>query len=288
MGDRVRQLRVVVEAEDFEEAAAFYRDELGLDVELDLPVEDGEHAGAHVLILQAGRATLELSNPAQVSMIDAVEVGRRASPHIRVAFEVDDTEAVTTRLAGAGAEVIAPPTRTPWDSVNSRLSGPAGLQLTLFQEERPVETSWNGLLLDQLEFQWETGLRPRLEGLSDEEYLWEPGPDVMTIAWRIHHLAEMFAERSASHVGRDPVADEGYPLEPRAVDGVRHLDEEHATWVEGVRARGEDGLLRPCGPAEGPFAADPFAALVLHLNRELLHHGAEICLLRDLYAARGS
>ena len=126
----VRQLRVVVEAEDFEQAARFYRDELGLEVELDLESE----GGAHVLILQAGRATLELSNRAQVAMIDDVEVGKRVSPHIRLAFEVIDAEATTTKLAQAGAEVIAPPTRTPWESLNSRLAAPAGLQLTLFEE----------------------------------------------------------------------------------------------------------------------------------------------------------
>ena len=92
---QVRQLRVVVEAEDFEQAAQFYRDELGLEVELDLESE----GGAHVLILHAGRATLELSNPAQVALIDDVEVGRRVSPHIRLAFEVVDADATTKRLA---------------------------------------------------------------------------------------------------------------------------------------------------------------------------------------------
>jgi predicted enzyme related to lactoylglutathione lyase len=126
----VRQLRLVVEATDFEEAVAFYRDVLGLDVELDLESE----GGAHVVILHAGRATLEISNPAQVDLIDDVEVGRRVSPHLRVAFEVDDAAAATTRLAEAGAEVIAAPTRTPWNSLNARLAGPADLQLTLFEE----------------------------------------------------------------------------------------------------------------------------------------------------------
>ena len=86
------------------------------------------------MILQAGRATLEISNPAQVDLIDGVEVGRRVSPHLRVAFEVTDVAATTTRLADAGAEVIAPPTRTPWSSLNARFSAPAGLQLTLFEE----------------------------------------------------------------------------------------------------------------------------------------------------------
>ena len=127
---RVRQLRLVVEAEDFEAAAAFYRDALGLPVELDLEGESGEH----VLILDAGRATLELSNPAQVAMIDQVEVGRRVAPRLRVAFEVDDAAAATDTLAAAGARVVAPPTRTPWDSLNARLEAPADLQITLFEE----------------------------------------------------------------------------------------------------------------------------------------------------------
>ncbi len=130
----VRQLRLVVEATDFEEAVAFYRDALGLEVELDLESE----GGAHVVILDAGRATLEISNPAQVDLIDSVEVGRRVSPHLRVAFEVDDVAAATDRLVDAGATAIAPPTRTPWDSLNARLDGPGDLQLTLFEELGPA------------------------------------------------------------------------------------------------------------------------------------------------------
>ncbi len=127
---RVRQLRLVVETEDFEAAVSFYRDALGLPVELDLEGDDGEH----VVILDAGRATLELSNPAQVAMIDAVEVGRRVAPRLRVAFEVDDAASATGSLVEAGAELVAPPTVTPWNSLNARLEGPADLQLTLFEE----------------------------------------------------------------------------------------------------------------------------------------------------------
>lgn len=70
----------------------------------------------------------------------------------------------------------------------------------------------------------------------------------------------------------------------RAEVGLRQLDEEYATWREGVIALGENGLARPCGSAEGPFADYPMAALVLHIHREVLHHGAEIALLRDLFA----
>jgi catechol 2,3-dioxygenase-like lactoylglutathione lyase family enzyme len=121
---------VVVEAADFEAAVAFYRDVLGL-AELESIASDG---GAHVVILDAGRATLELANPAQTRLIDDVEVGRRVSPHIRLAFEVDDTARRTRALEAAGATVLAPPTLTPWRSLNSRLHAPADVQLTLFEE----------------------------------------------------------------------------------------------------------------------------------------------------------
>jgi len=133
---RVRQLRLVVEATDFEAAVAFYRDALGLPVELDL---EGD-AGEHVLILEAGRATLELSNPAQVAMIDEVEVGRRVAPRLRLAFEVDDAARATDALVAAGADLVAAPTVTPWQSLNARLEAPAGLQITLFQEQARPST----------------------------------------------------------------------------------------------------------------------------------------------------
>lgn len=131
---RVLQMRLVVEASDYEEAVAFYRDVLGAAEEL---VVEGE-GGEKVTILDVGRATLELSNPAQVAMIDEVEVGRRVSPRLRVAFEVADVEDATRQLVDGGAELVAPPALTPWQSLNSRLSAPAGLQITLFEELEPA------------------------------------------------------------------------------------------------------------------------------------------------------
>lgn len=125
----VRQLRVVVTAADYDEAVVFYRDALGLRVE-----EAYETADGRVTILEAGRATLEISDPAQAAYIDRVEVGRRVAGHIRIAFEVPDAAAATKRLASSGATVLAEPTVTPWNSLNARLEGPAGLQLTLFEE----------------------------------------------------------------------------------------------------------------------------------------------------------
>jgi len=127
--ETVHELRLVVTAPDYEEALAFYRDALGL---RELAVFSSP--SGRVTLLEAGRATLELTDPPNAEFIDEVEVGRRVAGHIRVAFEVDDATAMTTRLAAAGATVIAGPTRTPWDSLNARLDAPAGLQLTLFTE----------------------------------------------------------------------------------------------------------------------------------------------------------
>lgn len=129
----VRELRLAVTADDHAAALAFYRDTLGLP-----ELATWEHEGATVTILDAGRATLELIEPAYAEHIDDVEVGRRVAGHIRVAFEVADVAAATGRAAAAGADVIAPPTRTPWGSLNSRLAAPAGLQLTLFEEPEPT------------------------------------------------------------------------------------------------------------------------------------------------------
>ena len=123
-------MRVVVEAEDYEAAVAFYRDALGLTEEAAIAGPDD----AHVTILDAGRATLEIVNPAQKRYIDKVEVGRDVAPKLRVGFEVANSASTTDQLVAAGAELLAPPTETPWRSVNARLNAPADLQITLFQE----------------------------------------------------------------------------------------------------------------------------------------------------------
>jgi len=123
-------MRLVVEAEDFESALAFYRDALGLP---EREAYEGA-ADARVVILDAGQATLELVNPAQHRMIDEVEVGQPAAPRIRVAFEVADSRQATHALVDAGARLVAAPVETPWRSLNSRLDAPADLQITLFQE----------------------------------------------------------------------------------------------------------------------------------------------------------
>jgi catechol 2,3-dioxygenase-like lactoylglutathione lyase family enzyme len=133
MDSGVLEMRLVVTAPDYEAALAFYRDVVGMR-------ELGAFGspGGRVTILDAGRATLELADPGHATYIDEVEVGRRVAGHLRVAFQVRDAAAATDRLVAAGAELLARPTETPWRSLNSRLNGPAGLQLTLFQELGPA------------------------------------------------------------------------------------------------------------------------------------------------------
>ncbi len=177
---------------------------------------------------------------------------------------------------------------------------------------------WNTHLIDQLDWHWRHQLRPRLTGLTDDEYRWEPAPGawslrprgtgtapitagggaftldfaipepdpppVTTIAWRICHLlVGVFEMRVASHFGGPPVDYGSYDYPGDAAGALQRLEADYAAWTDGVRGLGADGLARPCGPAEGQFAEHPMAALVLHINREVLHHGAEIALLRDLY-----
>jgi catechol 2,3-dioxygenase-like lactoylglutathione lyase family enzyme len=132
--DPVREMRLVVTADDYEEAVHFYRDVLGMPERASFSSPDGR-----VVILEAGRATLEIADPGQAEFIDRVEVGQRVAGHIRVAFEVADSASMTRQLAAAGARILAQPVRTPWETVNARLEAPAGLQLTLFSDAPPTD-----------------------------------------------------------------------------------------------------------------------------------------------------
>ncbi|KGM16463.1 VOC family protein [Actinotalea fermentans] len=122
----VTELRLAVTVEDWAAAVAFYRDTLGLPQLADFSSADGR-----VVLLDAGRATLELFDADQAALVDDLEVGRRVAPAIRVALRVPDADAAARRLAEAGADVVAEPTATPWGSRNARLDGP-GLHLTVF------------------------------------------------------------------------------------------------------------------------------------------------------------
>jgi lactoylglutathione lyase len=120
---------VALTVADFDEAVRFYRDVLGLEQIADWSSDDGS-----VVLLEAGRATLELLDEAQAEYVDRVEAGRRVTGLVRLALEVDDCEGTARRLIEAGAEEVARPVTTPWGDRNARVRSPDGMQLTLFSE----------------------------------------------------------------------------------------------------------------------------------------------------------
>jgi hypothetical protein len=160
-------------------------------------------------------------------------------------------------------------------------------------------------LADQLDWHWTHQLRPRLDGLTDDEYFWQPVPDCWTvhrdgkidfaypppqpepfttIAWRLAHvIVGVFAMRNFHHFGGPEAGYETWPYATDAATALTQLDEQYRTWRDGIRRLDDADLARPCGPAEGPYAEHPLSALILHINREAIHHGAEIACIRDLY-----
>ena len=127
VADAVQEFRVVLTVPDFDAAVAFYRDALGLEQVADWSSDEGR-----VVLLEAGRATLELFDERQAETVDRIEAGRRVSGTVRLALEIADSEAAASRLVAAGAEEVAPPTMTPWGDRNARVRAPDGMQLTLF------------------------------------------------------------------------------------------------------------------------------------------------------------
>lgn len=166
-------------------------------------------------------------------------------------------------------------------------------------------TPWTTQLVDQADVHWAQQLRPRLDGLTDDEYFWQPVPDCWTvhpdgaidfsypppqpepfttIAWRMAHIiVGVLAMRSHNHFDGPPAGYDSWQSATDATTALRQLDEEYARWITGVRGLDDDGLARPCGPAEGAYADYPMSALILHINREVIHHGAEIACIRDLF-----
>ena len=176
-----------------------------------------------------------------------------------------------------------------------------------------VTIDWTTELADQLDFHWTNHVRPRLEGLTDAELHWEPAPGawgvrtvdgtttidwafpepdpvpVTTIAWRLAHVAVgVFGQRAASHFGGPPTsyADIGWCMTAAGV--LARLDDSYDRWRVGVRGLDAAGLGRPVGPAEGSWHASPMATLVLHINREAIHHLAEVLVLRDMHRSAGA
>lgn len=177
---------------------------------------------------------------------------------------------------------------------------------------------WNRSLREQWEFHWNHQVRARLLGLTDDEYFFSPVPDAWsvrprgtstaqmqagsgdftidfaypepvpapftTIAWQLGHvIVGVLAARNASHFGAPPASYESWEYAGTATEALDQLEAQLDVWLQGVRDLGNDGLLVQVGDKE-PFPELTMADLVLHIHRELIHHLADVCRLRDLYA----
>ncbi|NED97265.1 hypothetical protein G1H11_18360 [Phytoactinopolyspora alkaliphila] len=183
-----------------------------------------------------------------------------------------------------------------------------------------MTNTWRSELLEQLEFYWTAHFLPRLKGMTDEEYFWEPVggcwslredgqgalalelfspeppvPPVTTVAWRTVHIGrDIFGTRARALFGPTPAPDDAdmydlrhwpEPLPRTADDALAFLERAYELWHDGVAALSDEDLREPLGPKGGEFAEFSMSQLVLHINREVMAHGAEICLLRDLFRA---
>jgi len=124
----VIELRVALTTIDYERMIKFYCDGLGIE-----PAAIWENGIGHALVLNMGRATLEIFDETQAETIDQIEAGRRVSGQVRFALQVPDLEKAMERLIAHGATLIHPPIVTPWGDNNVRLQDPDGMQITLFQ-----------------------------------------------------------------------------------------------------------------------------------------------------------
>jgi catechol 2,3-dioxygenase-like lactoylglutathione lyase family enzyme len=123
-----KQLRVSLTVDNFEKVVSFYRDVLGLPVENDWSTSHGK-----CVALSVEKATIEIIDHAQADYIDDVEVGRRVSGQVRLAFQFSDVQTAVDKAKIAGAEIVHDPVETPWKDVNARALGPDGMQITFFQ-----------------------------------------------------------------------------------------------------------------------------------------------------------
>ena len=154
-------------------------------------------------------------------------------------------------------------------------------------------------------------LRGRLDGLTDDEYFWEPvagcwtirprdsgafvpdfsvlppgTPPFTTIAWRLAHVTDILGEtRNATWLGLEPEAPDDLTAEPTAERALARLEQAHDRWERYMEAVTDDALGRKLGPIARRFADGTGVGFVLHQIDEVIHHGAEVALLRDWYRA---
>ena len=158
--------------------------------------------------------------------------------------------------------------------------------------------------------EWLRRVRERLDGLSEDEYLWEPVPG----CWSVRPTPDgprsiasspipilRRSPRSRGACGTSPSSastatrpecsavtapistDRHFTLE--ASEAVDILERAAANFRAGLVDKGPNWLFDQLGPKYGPYAEATFLGLMLHVIDELVHHGAEVALLRDLYRA---
>ena len=184
-----------------------------------------------------------------------------------------------------------------------------------------MEIDWQAEVVDQMDSHWRNQLRPRLAGLTDDEYFWEPVPGcwslrrkgessapisrgvgeyrmdyaepshalqpVTTIAWRLAHLIDNLGSPTVPHFEFKGPDSPTIDFAGSAGGALRQLNKGYDAWINDVHILGDVGLARPQGALSPPQYSDaPIARLVMYSHVEVIHHGAEICLLRDLYAWR--
>jgi len=213
--------------------------------------------------------------------------------HQTVVFAATPEEAVAQALAGG--EVGG------WEMLEAEeVPLPEGYALR--PARRGVE--WLALAMQEA---W-AGLRRRLEGLTDEEFFWEPvadcwtvhpdesgrwvvdyadpppdPPPFTTLAWRLVHLAackEMYYEYA---FGPGERTWDELDIPHTATGAIAWLEEEHTRLRAALDGLSDAELeeMRPTNWGETWPTWRIFWVLIAHD----LHHGAEIGCLRDLYRA---
>jgi catechol 2,3-dioxygenase-like lactoylglutathione lyase family enzyme len=124
----VMELRVALTTQAFDRLASFYRAGLGMEPSQVWPEEQGR-----ALVLDMGKATLEVFDEKQAQTVDQIEVGRRVSGQIRFALQVPDLDAAMKRLQAHGATLVHGPVVAPWGDKTVRFQDPDGMQITLYQ-----------------------------------------------------------------------------------------------------------------------------------------------------------
>jgi DinB superfamily len=197
-----------------------------------------------------------------------------------------------------------PSRRRRWEEEAERLRLDRGMDATA------------GSLITAFDYVWDR-LTGRLTGLTDEEYFWEPvagcwslrqgddgrwrldggggggpAPDpvpVATIAWRLGHLGGMAVGGFASsRFGDGTLTTERIDFPAGAAGVPAFLDEHYRNWRAGLAGLTPAQWAAPLGPSWGPYADSNTVDLALHVLDEVVHHGAEVGVLRDLYYHRSS